>query len=90
MVAGCLNLQVISFRIEVLCGNVDIYLLLFLSVKVFHEFLCSHCLQEPLGGAHADPLWSSQQIKFAIIQAVVVKCFYSRHYKLEAVMIKER
>nr|XP_027115143.1 acetyl-coenzyme A carboxylase carboxyl transferase subunit alpha, chloroplastic-like isoform X1 [Coffea arabica] len=27
-------------------------------------------IPEPLGGAHADPLWSSQQIKFAIIQAV--------------------
>ncbi|KAI5647267.1 hypothetical protein M9H77_33272 [Catharanthus roseus] len=27
-------------------------------------------IPEPLGGAHADPLWSSQQIKLAIIEAM--------------------
>ncbi|KAL3536842.1 hypothetical protein ACH5RR_000208 [Cinchona calisaya] len=27
-------------------------------------------IPEPLGGAHADPLWASEQIKLAIVQAV--------------------
>ncbi|XP_022974617.1 acetyl-coenzyme A carboxylase carboxyl transferase subunit alpha, chloroplastic-like [Cucurbita maxima] len=27
-------------------------------------------IPEPLGGAHADPVWASQQVKFAIIQAM--------------------
>ncbi|KAK3434851.1 hypothetical protein EUGRSUZ_D02269 [Eucalyptus grandis] len=27
-------------------------------------------IPEPLGGAHADPVWTSQQIKFTIIQAM--------------------
>ena len=29
-------------------------------------------LQEPLGGAHADPYWTSQQIKTAIVDAMAV------------------
>lgn len=34
-------------------------------------FVC-HLLQEPLGGAHADPFWASQQIKHAILDAMAV------------------
>lgn len=34
-------------------------------------FVC-HLLQEPLGGAHADPFWASQQIKHAIVEAMAV------------------
>lgn len=29
-------------------------------------------LQEPLGGAHADPYWTSQQIKIAIEESMDV------------------
>lgn len=29
-------------------------------------------LQEPLGGAHADPSWTSQQIKAAIVESMNV------------------
>lgn len=31
-------------------------------------------LQEPLGGAHADSYWTSQQIKTAIVESMDVSC----------------
>lgn len=34
------------------------------------EFLA--VLQEPLGGAHADPSWTSQQIKAAVVESMNV------------------
>lgn len=33
---------------------------------IVHRVLKSYSSQEPLGGAHADPSWTSQQIKIAI------------------------
>lgn len=32
-----------------------------------------HVVQEPLGGAHADPSWTSQQIKIAINENMNVR-----------------
>lgn len=32
-------------------------------------------MQEPLGGAHADPYWTSQQIKAAIVESMDVSAF---------------
>ncbi|KAG6597148.1 Acetyl-coenzyme A carboxylase carboxyl transferase subunit alpha, chloroplastic, partial [Cucurbita argyrosperma subsp. sororia] len=34
-------------------------------------------IPEPLGGAHADPVWASQQVKSAIIQAMKASIFHT-------------
>jgi len=46
-------------------------------------------LQEPLGGAHADPFWASQQIKHAILDAMaVITSVYGNRPKANSLLRK--
>lgn len=44
------------------------------------HFLICCFMQEPLGGAHADPYYTSQQIKTAIVESMDVSCIFQFHY----------
>lgn len=47
-------------------------------------------MQEPLGGAHADPFWASQQIKHAILEAMkVIPSVYGNILKANSLLRKE-
>lgn len=40
--------------------------------EAFYVHVIPYITQEPLGGAHTDPTWTSQQIKVKLVKAMQV------------------
>lgn len=58
--------------------------------RLHHCWSSYYYLQEPLGGAHTDPVWTSQQIKLAITQAMKVsdiKITHRRNIRIKEIFV---